>query len=353
MAALDLARLQPRRIVLIKPSALGDVLNGLPVLSALRQLYPKAHLSWLVNRSYAPLLEGHPDLDEVITFERASRRWWLGPVAFTRFMRSLRDRTFDLAIDLQGLLRSGLMTWGTGAPCRIGLQSAREGARWFYTHQVLDDRLTQHAVDRCWAVVEALGGGDLPKTFRLAVGEEERRWARELMANYPRPWLTLAVGARWLTKRWPPEFFAKLASQAQERFGGSVIFIGAAEEMELSMQAGRSLSGPVCDQTGRTSLTQLTALLAQADVVLANDTGPLHLAVALGRPIVAPYTCTQVRRNGPYGQETRAVETRVWCQGSYQRRCNRLECMAELTPDRLWPILHDVLAASERKRQCA
>lgn len=100
-------------------------------------------------------------------------------------------------------------------------------------------------------------------------------------------------------------------------------------------------------------MRQLAAVLARVDVLLANDTGPLHLAVALGRPIAAPYTCTQVARNGPFGQEHRAVETTVWCKGSYIRRCDRLECMADLTPDRLWPVLSEVLSAWQSRRHSA
>jgi ADP-heptose:LPS heptosyltransferase len=103
------------------------------------------------------------------------------------------------------------------------------------------------------------------------------------------------------------------------------------------------LAGATRDLTGRTTLPRLTAVVSLADVMLANDTGPLHLAAALGRPVVAPYTCTKVRMTGPYGADTRAVESRVWCQGSYLKRCGRLDCMAELTPDRLWPVLQEIL----------
>jgi ADP-heptose:LPS heptosyltransferase len=102
-----------------------------------------------------------------------------------------------------------------------------------------------------------------------------------------------------------------------------------------------------------TSLPQLAAVLTQADVMLANDTGPLHLAAALDRPVVAPYTCTRVILNGPYGAETGAVESRVWCHGAYFKRCDRLECMAELTPDRLWPVLKGILIQWERTRRSA
>jgi ADP-heptose:LPS heptosyltransferase len=167
----------------------------------------------------------------------------------------------------------------------------------------------------------------------------------EALGDCPRPWLAFGVGSRWVTKRWPPQHFAELARRAQARFGGTVVFVGGNDEAELARTTGAQLAGPWRNLSGRTTLPQLTALLAQADVMVANDTGPLHLAAALGRPIVAPYTCTKVALNGPYRQAARAVETGVGCAGSYVKTCPRLDCMAELTPQRLWPILENILLA--------
>src|SRR5439155_6930409 len=135
----------------------------------------------------------------------------------------------------------------------------------------------------------------------------------------------------------PPEHFASLLKQAQDTFGGTAVFVGSSDEKELAAQAAARLSGASVNLVGQTTLPHLSALLALADVMVANDTGPLHLAAALGRAVVAPYTCTKVRLNGPYGAAAGAVESRIWCQGSYLKRCGRLECMTELTPDRLWP----------------
>jgi ADP-heptose:LPS heptosyltransferase len=129
----------------------------------------------------------------------------------------------------------------------------------------------------------------------------------------------------------------------QSHFGGTAVFVGGGDDTSLSQSAISELTGPSLNLTGRTSLPQLAAVLARADLMLANDTGPLHLAVALGRPVVAPYTCTKVRLTGPYGEGTHGIESRIWCQGSYLRRCGRLECMAELTADRLWPAVEGVL----------
>jgi lipopolysaccharide heptosyltransferase I len=334
------------RIALIKPSALGDIIHSLPVLTALRRRYPQAHISWVVNRAYEPLLLGHPDLNETLSFDRGLVRAGMlqAGLTYARFLAAMRRRQFDLVIDLQGLLRSGLMTAATGATRRVGFDSAREGARWFYTDVIAGaDRDRVHAVDRYWLVAEAFGVGDAPKIFHVPLSKTAHDWAEAALGECARPWLFLAVGSRWVTKRWPPAHFAVLARQAQQQFGGTVVFVGAADETALARKTAALLSGPSRDLTGQTSLPQLGALLARADVMIANDTGPLHLANALGRPVIAPYTCTSVRLTGPYQAAAGAVETRIWCQGRYLKRCPRLECMAELTPDRLWPPLERVL----------
>ena len=348
----------PRRIALIKPSALGDIVHSLPVLTALRGRFPQAHLAWVVNRTYAPLLQGHPDLDEIIPFDRQvlkRRDWIAGGLASLDFLRRLRVRRFDLVIDLQCLLRTGLMALATGARCRVGLRSAREGAKLCYTHLVEDRRAAgvAHAVERYWRVAEALGIDSRERNFRLAIDPAAQAWVRHQLGGCPRPWLAVGVGSRWLTKRWPPESFAELVRRAQAQAGGTAIFVGAPGEADLARQAAARVPGPVCQLTGRTTLPQLVALLAEADVMLANDTGPLHLAVALGRPVVAPYTCTLARATGPYGQEDRAVETAVACRGSYLKRCPRMECMAELTPERLWPLLDEVLQTWQSRSRSA
>ena len=362
---------EPRRIVLIKPSALGDIVHSLPVLSALRARFPTAHLAWVVNCLYEPMLRNHPHLNEVIPFERDLGRcgYFAALLGFTHFLRLLQRGGFDLAIDLQGLLRTGLMTYATHARARIGLTSAREGASWFYTHHINDEsvvnslreltvrsrseRTTLHAVDRYWRVAVALGAGAAAKTFHVPLDDAARTWARALLQHNPRPWLAVGVGARWLTKRWPPEHFAALTQRALDKFGGTAIFVGAPDEAALAEQAVTRIQGNALNVVGQTSLPQLAALLAEVDLMIANDTGPLHLAVALGRPVVAPYTCTQVARTGPYGQIGRGVETTIWCRGSLLKKCNRLECMPELTPDRLWFPLHDLLVTWQQQRQPA
>ncbi|HEY7152984.1 MAG TPA: glycosyltransferase family 9 protein [Gemmataceae bacterium] len=353
---LPLSAYPAERIALIKPSALGDIIHGLPVLTALRQRYPCAHITWVVNRVYEPLLRGHRDLDDILAFDRrASRRGRLAAArSWLCFLVELRRRRFDLVIDLQGLFRTAVMVLATGARRRVGLSTAREGATWTYTDVIpVADFNALHAVERCWLVAEAFGVGDMPRQFPIPISADARRWAEETTRGQPRPWLMIGPGARWPTKRWPPEHFAALAGRVRAEFGGSVFFVGGGDETPLAAAVRACLSGPAHDLTGRTTLPQLAALLERADVMLANDTGPLHLAAALGRPVVAPYTCTKVRLNGPYGAEHGAVETTVPCQGSYVKRCANMACMMELTPDRLWPPLREVLRSWQNRSQSA
>src|SRR5262249_46452371 len=153
-----------------------------------------------------------------------------GLMAYWRFARELRRRRFDLVIDLQGLLRSGLMALVSGAARRVGLADAREGAPWCYTDRVALPAGPLHAVDRCLLIARALGGEAAPPTFRLPHCPVAAAWADAALAPLPRPWLVLAVGSRWLTKRWPTGHFAALAGRALAGRGGSAVFVGGADE---------------------------------------------------------------------------------------------------------------------------
>ncbi len=342
---MSLDRIDARRIAIIKPSALGDIVHSLPVLTALRVRFPTANITWVVNSSYESLLTGHPDLTDTLAFDRGGLKGVRRSVATAwSFAAELRRRRFDLVIDMQGLLRSGVMARISGAAYRVGFTNAREGSRYAYTHKVKSPALDAgHAVDRMWCVAEAFGVGDLQKVFRVPLQPSEVDAAQDTLAVFPRPLVAVAVGAKWLTKRWPATHFAELLNRAHTHFGGTAVFIGANEDTALSREVIASLRSPSLDLTGKTTLPRLSAVLSLADVMLGNDTGPLHLAAALGRPCVAPYTCTKVALHGPYTQAMSCVETSVQCAGSYLKKCGNMICMPELTPDRLWPKLAEAL----------
>jgi lipopolysaccharide heptosyltransferase I len=348
--------MNPRRIALIKPSALGDIVHALPVLTALRKRFPTARITWVINTTYEPLIRQHPDLSDTLPFDRGLFKHgiWRACRYAVAFAAELRSRQFDLVIDLQGLLRTGLMCLATGSPYRIGFANAREGSRYCYTHKIaVPDADRIHAVDRYWRVVEALGGGDQPRRFHVPLDADELAAVRAELAGLPRPWVAVAVGAKWITKRWPTVHFAELLRRLQSHYGGSCLFVGTAEDTAATQAVTQGLLGPTRDFTGKTSLPRLAALLALCDVMVGNDTGPLHLAAALGRPCIAPYTCTRVALHGPYTSMAGGVETRVPCGGSYLKRCDTMICMPELSPDRLWPPLTEVLDAWHHRSRSA
>jgi heptosyltransferase I len=336
-----LARLQPSRVCIIKPSSLGDVIHAMPILAALRKRWPAAHLAWVVNRPFQGVLQGHPDLDELIVYNRGGKGLDpLGSTGSVGLFRRLNRARFDLTIDLQGLLRSALMTAATRAKVRVGVADAREGARWFYTDLVDAPRLGLHAVERVQRVAGALDADASKPRFNLPIGETDRRWARQILAGVRSPRIVLNVGARWETKRWPPAHFAAIGRRASQELGAGLIAVGSAADRPLVDQLVRALGPvPLLDLCGRTSLIELAALAAESDLVISNDTGPLHLAAAAGARVVGIYTCTSPKLTGPFGPRVATVQSCVWCAPSFVKKCYRLDCMSELTPNRVWPIV--------------
>ncbi len=349
--AINLRELEPRRVCLIKPSALGDVVHALPVLVSLRRRWPSARFSWVINRGLVGLINGHPDLDEVIPFDRNQLRLSLGGLSVGyQLFQELRKRRFDLAIDLQGLLRSGLMTAATGATVRVGRADAREGAGACYTHRITSDAL--HAVDRLLTIARAFGADTTTPAFRLPIQDSNHNWAEEALKGVPRPILVLNPGARWVTKRWPPSHFAEVARRAATVYGSGIVTVGAPEDSPLtSMIVGRLQDSGISvrDLTGETTLMQLAGVAATSDLFLSNDTGPLHLAVASGARTIAVFTCTDPAKTGPYDPRATVVRTEVWCAGQTLKRCDRMECMTELTTDRVWAAVDSALAIQTRE----
>lgn len=305
----------PRRICIIKPSALGDIVQALPILPVLRRKFPQAEIAWVISQSFSGLLQGHPLLSEVIPFDRrGSLR------SYFQLLGELRRRRFDLVFDLQGLLRTGIMTLATRAPVRLGLQTSREGSAWA-CHALIDGTDRNRPAHRRYQNLAAALGVDAELVESgVVIPREAQHWAVEKLKALPRPWLAVHAGAGWETKRWPAERFAKVAS----RFRGGVIAVGSPGEKSLAGQiaAGvRAKNGSVLDLCGETSLLQLAAVLEAADVVLSNDSGPMHLAAAVGTPVVGLFTCTNPVISGPAGSQHELLSAPVPCAGSYRKRC--------------------------------
>ncbi len=318
----------PRRVLIVKPSALGDVVHALPVAALLKRRWPAAHLSWLVSRPFAPLLEANPHVDETIPFDRGRGAGLVRQSGVARRLaRDLRRRGFDLVIDLQGLLRSGWLAWQTGAPVRVGFAYAREAAALFYTHRVTARPGERHAVERYLDVAELLGLGRVPVEFPLVTTPEDEQQVQSLLAPLDgEPFAVLLPGTNWATKRWPAERFAELAIMLERQRGLRIVIAGGGDASEAAGIV-RSKLPSALDLSGRTGIRQLVALLKTASLAVTNDSGPMHIAAALGTPLVSLFGPTSPSRTGPYGRAGSVVRLEIPCSPCYSRRCSHQSCL--------------------------
>ena len=236
--ARRLAETDVQRIAVIKPSALGDVVQSLPVLGVLAERFPDARVSWVIGDSLSELVEDHPHLDESLVYRR--RGGWS---AWRRLLHELRDGRFDLVFDLQGLLRTGLMTRATGASIRIGLESAREGSGWA-CHGLLEDTgPTVPAHRRYWRIAEFLGLGHLRPDATIAIPSSERAWSDVMMRQLGENVVALHAGSRWETKRWGVEQFAAVGAHAIREHGAAVVLVGSSQERILTARLKELIVG--------------------------------------------------------------------------------------------------------------
>ena len=301
------AKRSPCRILIIKPSALGDIALATPVLSSLRASFPNASISWLVRSEFAPLLENNKHLDNIILFDRKLfGKWYYHPRAFTalvRFIAQLREPKFDLVIDLQGLFRTALFAWFTGSKKRFGMKASRECSHLFYTHRISPPSDSQHVIDYYNAVVAATGAKKITADFNLTCPADAERDITPLLTAQnikPHKYAVFVPGSAHLSKCWPAQNFARLAEQITKEFHLPIVAVGTAWEKPIVNQIKSIANAPVINFAGITDIPKLIALLKNAKIVVTNDTGPGHIAAALNVPLVMIFGPTNPARVGPY-----------------------------------------------------
>ncbi len=343
------------RILIVKPSSLGDIVHAFPVLHALRRRYPHARIDWLIASGLASLLEGHSDLNDVIRFDRSRYgQMWRSPVAgieFVQFIKVLRSRRYDLVIDLQGLFRTGFIARATGARTRIGFRSSREGASFFYTHIVDDTKDEMHAVDRYMLVGALLGFDSTPVHFDVQLGDQEISALRQLLEkNGIQPdkrWIAIVPAARWETKLWPSARFANVIDELQSKENWPCVLLGAKDESAICQAIVDACQIKPINLAGQTSIRGFAALLGLASSVLCLDSAAAHLAVARNRPLVCITGPTNPRRTGPYGRLHDVVRLDLPCSPCYLRRLQQCphdhRCMEELPAENVLAALRQSL----------
>ncbi len=295
------------RILLIKPSSLGDVVMALPALSALRRSFPQSRISWLIRPEFAPLIEGHPHLDEIILFDRKSLgRAWRHPAALgelTSLISRLRAGRFDAVLDLQGLFRSASLAWLSGCKQRFGPIWRKEFAHYFYTTAIPPRLEWVHVIDYYLRLIEAMGVADLRVEFVLPEKPAAAKTARDLLSRRGADVNRYAViipGSAQVSKCWPAERFAVLADRLASDHGLAVAATGSKSEGAMIEQIQALATHPIANLAGCTSLPELIEVLRRARLVVSNDTGPGHLAAALDRPLVMMFSWSNPLRVGPY-----------------------------------------------------
>lgn len=312
------------RIAIIKLSSLGDVVHALPVARALRRALPDAHLTWVVEAREYAVLRDHPDLDAVVPVDTrlwrrliwrpAGARQVLGKLG--RLRERIRRASFDVALDLQGLLKSGFLTAYTGAPVRIGFSAGFCRERWnalFTNRHVTPPASARHVVEQYLALLAPLGIEPGPAEFRVPVpAAAERRMEEFLLKEGVKPGDRLVAinpGAGRQEKRWPVARFSALAERLASEAAARVLLLWGPDEAHMAREIALAVPGTSALLSPPTDLGELAALLRRCRLMVANDTGPLHLAAALGTPSLGLFGPTRAERNGPYGPRCRGLQS--------------------------------------------
>ena len=364
-----------KNILIIKMSSLGDVIHALPFSAALRKLYPKAKISWLVHPQFSGFLPDPPIIDEIIYFNKVefNKMDLLSKINFLlNFRKELHAKKFDLVIDLQGLFKSAVVAALTGCPNRIGYCEMREGSG-LISRAICGEHSQDHVIERYLDVARYLGADvreiefplpnldketkaikeklsvammkSLPTSGELSPGKGEMEQSArgvgkccEQTANLEiPPYVVFVPGARWETKEWPPKHYAELADKITED-GTYIVLAGGPDEREKAALIEASAeTDKIIDLTGQTSLRELAALIKGCRVFISGDTGPLHFAAALKKPLIAMYGPTQAERTGPYGSDNITIlTTTAKCAGCLKKHCDDWHCMHDITPETVY-----------------
>lgn len=317
-----------QNILLIKMSALGDVMHALPCAAALRELYPKAKITWIVHPQFGTFIPEPPVVDEVIYFDKKafskmSLRDKIREIL--RMRRMLRDKKFDLVLDLQGLFKSAVIAWLTGCSNRYGYNDMREGS-WLVSKPVHGKNDHGHIVQQYLDVIRFLGSKVEEPEFPMPALTEEKQRLQELLLSAfgdidNEKLVAIVPGAGWVTKEWPVESFVELSKKLIEK-GKYIVLIGGTAEISKGDIITEALpKEKVLNLINKTNLKELAALTGLAGLCIGGDTGPVHIAAAMGTRIIALFGASSGHRAGPYGKRVTIISTDEKCAPCFKRKC--------------------------------
>ena len=278
-------------------SAVGDAVHVLPVINAIKRARPSSHITWVLQPGPAALVRGHRSVDDIVLFDRTK-----GVTAFRGVIAELRSRRFDLLINLQVYFKAGIITALSGVPRRLGFDRARaRDANWLFTTERIAPHAVQHVQDQYFEFLAALHIDPEPVEWDIGPWDHERAWQREFMSRFDRPVASIVVGTSKPAKDWIPERWARVCEILSADYGMQPVLVGGNSDREAASAAeiSRLTKAPPHTSLG-SGLRKLVSILDASDLVLAPDTGPLHISVAVGTPVIALMGYTDPRRTGPY-----------------------------------------------------
>ena len=319
------------RILIVKLSSLGDLFHALPAVSALKERLG-AEIHWCVQEEYVELVECFSDVSRVIAFPRRSflkKR--------KQFQTELRKFKYDYVIDMQGLLKSCIATLMANGDRKIGPSFAREGTGFLYREQAVGKTKGRHAVQKIIDVLRYLNLAPLDVEFRVSFPQVE--------VNGGRPRIALVPCSRWTTKTWTAQAFIDAAKRILKHGPMSFYVVGGPSDTQLCQQIADEIGNCASSVAGQYSIPESGGLLKDMDLVISNDSGPMHMSAAVKTPVLAIFGPTDPDRTGPYGREHRVLTADIECRPCYSRKCgkNGLPCMSGVTSSRVAEAAIDML----------
>jgi len=314
---------------------MGDIIHALPVLATLRKHYPKSEITWIVKNKFSDLLADNPDLTDVIPFDNNS---------FLQLINTLRKKKFDVALDLQGLFRSGILAYFSKASHRIGFSkiNSRELSHIFYNHKVTPPQKAVHVVDKNLSLLESMDISEYIYDFKIPISAQDLRFAKDFFASkklVPErdKIIMLNPGAGWPTKRWPAENFPRLADKLTKysNANAKVIMSWGPQEKELIENIRSNMNDRITIMP-QSTIKQLAAIIKSCDLFVGSDTGPTHLAAALEVPVVGLYGPSDPKRNSPYGTKNIIIQKDIPCVSCWKRECDKIDCMKNISVDEVF-----------------
>lgn len=336
-----------KNILIIKLSAIGDVIHALPVASALKKNNPNARITWIVEKPAYDLLTNNPYIDEVIIFDKNKFKSFTGLLKHGMDLsRKLHNYNFDLTIDLQGLFKSAAISLLSGAKDKLVYCNARE-LSYLIGKMVVGEYSEDHIVNRYLDVVRHLGVYIDKPNFEINITDKEIEKAKAIALkaglDITNPYVVLAPGTNWPNKCWPTSHYAVFSDMIFDN-GMIPVVIGGSKDYSLYQEIVSKTQIPPIDLIGKTNLKELAHIIKMSKAFIGGDTGPMHLAVAVDTPTIALFGPTDPNRNGPYGNNHKVLITPWECRGCWKRKCYKnIECLAGITPETVYKELVEFL----------